>query len=63
MKTDYSTLSKPQIKEKIAILTLDLMQSFYKGKKERKKKVRKEIARLKTELSRRRKNEHTKELD
>jgi len=57
MKTDYSQLSKSQIKEKIAELTERIIFSYAgrKEKKENKKLLRKEIAKLKTELSMRRK--------
>ena len=53
MKPDYSRLSKSQIKEKIAELKERIMLSYtvaQKEKRENRKKLRKEIARLETEL-------------
>ena len=56
MKPDYSRLSKSQIKEKIAELTERIMLSYtvaQKEKRENRKRLRKEIARLETELQER----------
>ena len=56
MKPDYSRLSKSQIKEKIAELTKRIMLSYtvaQKEKRENRKRLRKEIARLETELQER----------
>ena len=52
---DYSKLSKPQIKEKIAELTERIMKSYgftsSKEKPENRKPLKKQIAKLKTELN------------
>ena len=54
-KTDYSKLSKPQLKEKIAELTERMVMSYgeiqQKEKRENRKRLRQEIARVKTELN------------
>lgn len=57
MKPDYSKLSKPQLKAKIAEFTERIMFTYPAGQKEKqgnRKRLKKEIARLKTELNRRR---------
>lgn len=57
-KEDLSKLSKPQLKARIAELTESLMGTYGMIRKELKpenrKKYRREIARLKTELNSRR---------
>jgi len=50
MKTvrEYRRLNDNQIKEKIEYLSKELINTYYKTKKENRKRIRKEIAKLKT---------------
>lgn len=55
MKTNYTKYSKPQLKEKIKEFEMRIMKSYgsieKKEKKENRKLLKKEIARIKTELN------------
>jgi ribosomal protein L29 len=58
MKTDYKHHTEKQLKEKIEELSFHIMQSYSmaekaKAKPENRSKMRREIARIKTELKRR----------
>lgn len=48
---EYRKLNKKQLKTKIADLTMALTQSYWKGKKGIRNKLRKEIAKMKTVLN------------
>lgn len=57
MKTNYTKFTNEQLKEKTKELLFRIMQSYsirQKEKKENRAKLRKEIARIKTEVNKRR---------